>query len=131
MPRASSRRAALVFNRLSLCRGRADCSADGGMIERIEFDSTLIRRGRAALSVSEMVAFVEALEARPLMKLLEELPELARLSEAKFTLATKTLRRRFRSESIGDQIQLRATAGKIAESIRDPEAAARVRRLFA
>ncbi|MEK6371447.1 MAG: hypothetical protein AABO58_02015 [Acidobacteriota bacterium] len=59
------------------------------MQERADFDSTLIRRGRSALSVSEMVAFVETLEARPLIKLLEELPELARPSDAKFVLATK------------------------------------------
>ncbi len=101
------------------------------MIERTDFDSTLIRRGRAALSVSEMVAFVETLEARPLMKLLEELPELARLSEAKFVLATKTLRRRFRSEAIVDQIQLRVAANEIADAIREPEAALRIRALFA
>ena len=94
------------------------------------FDSTLIRRGKNALSVSEMVAFVDTLEARPLIKLLEELPELARLSEAKFTLATKTLRRRFRGESIVDQMQLRIMANEVAQTIQDGEAAARVRALF-
>ncbi len=99
--------------------------------ERLDFDSTLIRRGRSALSMSEMVAFVETLEARPLLTLLEELPELAGLSEAKFTLATKTLRRRFRGESIVDQIQLRILANEVAESIADSDAARRVRALFA
>ena len=101
------------------------------MEERIDpFDSTLIRRGKSALSVSEMVAFVDTLEARPLLKLLEELPELARLSEAKFTLATKTLRRRFRGESIVDQMQLRIMANEVAQTMADTEAAARVRALF-
>lgn len=95
-----------------------------------DFDSTLIRRGRNALSMSEMVQFVETLEARPLMTLLEELPELARLSEAKFTLAVKTLRRRFRGEPMADQLQLRVLANEIAESIRDLEASRRVRTLF-
>src|SRR5947207_2580431 len=99
-------------------------------MERIDLDSTLIRRGRSALSVSEMVTFVETLEARPLMKLLEELPGLARLSEAKFTLATKTLRRRFRGESLVNQVQLRIVANEVAEAIRDPETASRVRSLF-
>src|ERR1051325_4930843 len=103
MPRESSRRAALVFNRLSLRRWRTDCVRTGAVEERTDvLDSTLIRRGRSALSVSEMVAFVDMLETRPLIKVLEELPELARLSEAKFTLATKTLRRRFRGESVID-----------------------------
>ncbi len=95
-----------------------------------DFDSTLIRRGRNALSMSEMVQFVETLEARPLIKLLEELPELARLSEAKFTLAVKTLRRRFRGEAMADQLQLRIVANEVAETIRDTEAARRVRSLF-
>ena len=78
-----------------------------------------------------MVAFVDALEARPLIKLLEELPELARLSDAKFTLATKTLRRRFRGESVVDQIQLRIVANDVAQGIEDSGTAARVRALFA
>ena len=98
---------------------------------RDSLDSTLIRRGRSALSVSEMVTFVDMLEARPLIKLLEELPELARLSEAKFQLATKTLRRRFRGESIIDQIQLRIVANEVAQAIDNAETAARVRGLFA
>lgn len=100
------------------------------MLERADFDSTLIRRGRSALSVSEMVAFVETLEARPLIVLLEELPELARLSEAKFVLATKTLRRRFRGETVVDQLQLRVAANEIADAIPEPETASRVRGLF-
>ena len=101
------------------------------MEERTDaLDSTLIRRGRSALSVSEMVAFVDMLEARPLIKLLEELPELARLSEAKFALATKTLRRRFRGESITDQIQLRIVANEVAQEIKDVDTASRVRGLF-
>jgi hypothetical protein len=70
------------------------------------------------------------LEARPLLKLLEELPELARLSDAKFTLATKTLRRRFRGESVVDQMQLRIVANDVAQTMADAEAAARVRGLF-
>jgi hypothetical protein len=98
--------------------------------ERLDTDSTLIRRGRSALSMSEMVAFVDMLETRPLFKLLEELPELARLSDAKFTLAVKTLRRRFRGESVVDQMQLRIVAHEVAQSIDDSDAAGRVRGLF-
>jgi hypothetical protein len=98
--------------------------------ERTDFDSTLIRRGRTALTVSEMVAFVDMLEARPLIKLLEELPELARLSEAKFALTMRTLRRRLHGESIVDQMQLRIVANDVAQTIDDTDAAARVRALF-
>src|SRR5215212_2365517 len=113
MLRESSRRAAFVFNRLSLRPWPVACWRDGLMEPLADFDSTLIRRGRSALSMSEMVQFVETLEARPLIKLLEELPELARLSEAKFTLAMKTLRRRFRGERVPDQIQLREAARRV------------------
>jgi hypothetical protein len=77
-----------------------------------------------------MVAFVDMLEARPLIKLLEELPDLARLSDAKFALATKTLRRRFRGESVVDQMQLRIVANDVAQAVEDGETAARVRGLF-
>src|SRR5437764_894954 len=102
------------------------------MDERTDaFDSTLIRRGRGAMSISEMVSFVDMLEARPLIKLLEELPELARLSEAKFALATKTLRRRFRGESVVNQIQLRIVANDLAQTIDDTDTAARVIGLLA
>ena len=105
------------------------CSA--AVEERTDpLDSTLVRRGRSALSVSEMVAFVDMLEARPLIKLLEELPELARLSDAKFALATRTLRRRFRGESVVDQMQLRIVANDVAAAIEDIDTAARVRGLF-
>src|SRR5204862_6123814 len=99
-------------------------------MERIDLDSTLIRRGRSALSVSELVTFVETLGARPLMTLLEELPGLARLSEAAFALATKTLRRRFRGESLVNQVQLRLVANEVAEAMREAEPAARVRSLL-
>ena len=96
-----------------------------------ECDSTLIRRGRTALTFWEMAQFAETLNSRPLMKLLEELPELARLSTAKFNLATITLRRRFRIEAPVDQIQLRAVANEIAASVEEPMAARRIRELFA
>jgi hypothetical protein len=96
-----------------------------------ESDSTLIRRGRNALTFSEMAQFAETLSNRPLTKLLEELPELARLSTAKFNLATITLRRRIRSEAPVDQIQLRAIANEIAATVDEPVAARRIRDLFA
>ena len=97
---------------------------------REECDSTLIRRGRAALTFSEMAQFADTLSSRPLLKLLEELPDLARLSSAKFNLATITLRRRFRAEAPMDQIQLRETANEIAATVPDSAVARRIRELF-
>lgn len=98
---------------------------------RQECDSTLIRRGRTALTFWEMAQFAETLCQRPLPKLLEELPELARLSPAKFNLATITLRRRFRNETPIDQLQLREIANEIADTLGDSATATRIRELFA
>jgi len=97
---------------------------------REECDSTLIRRGRSALTFSEMAQFADTLSSRPLPMLLEELPELARLSTAKFNLATITLRRRFRTEAPIDQLQLREIANEIAATVPDSNVATRIRELF-
>ena len=97
---------------------------------REECDSTLIRRGRSALTFWEMAQFADTLSNRPLPKLLEELPDLARLSTAKFNLATITLRRRFRGETPVDQIQLRQIANEIAATVSDSAVATRIRDIF-
>jgi len=95
-----------------------------------DFDSTLIRRGREAVTYPDMVEFATTLETRPLTKLLEELPDLARLSEAKFSVASKVLRRRFRSESPIDQKQLKAFGHEIAARVFDASVADRIRSIF-
>ncbi len=95
-----------------------------------DFDSTLIRRGRSSVTLTEIIAFVRTLEERPLTTLLDELPELARLSDTKFSLAIATLRRRFRGETPVDQMQLRVTAFEIARGVRDHAVAQRIRDLF-
>jgi hypothetical protein len=93
-------------------------------------DSTLIRRGRTAVTMTELAAFVKTLEERPVGTLLAELPELAQLSDTKFSLALTTLRRRFRGETPVDQLQLRATAWEIARDVSDRNTADRIRSLF-
>lgn len=97
---------------------------------QFDLDSTLIRRGRSAVTFSDMAAFVKTLEERPVAVLLGELPDLARLSDTKFSLALLTIRRRFRGESPVDQLQLREFAREIANSIEDPSVAERVRDIF-
>ena len=93
-------------------------------------DSTLIRRGKSSVTLTEIISFVHTLEDRPLATLLDELPDLARLSETKFSLAIATLRRRFRGETAADQEQLRTTAYEIARGVRDYNVAQRIRELF-
>ena len=93
-------------------------------------DSTLIRRGRDAVTFTDMVTFVRTLEERPIMKLLDELPDLARLSDTKFDLAMKTLRRRFHAHTPIEQVQLQVYAIEIAECIAEADVAQRVRSMF-
>lgn len=61
--------------------------------------STLVRSAKSALTFTEMAAFVHDLEARPLPRLLADLPGLLALPEAKFALVVMVLRRKTRPES--------------------------------
>ena len=70
------------------------------------------------------------LELRPLAKLLADLPELARVSDAKLSVASNVLRRRFRSETPLAQLQLRASGREIASTIADDTVAQRIRNIF-
>ncbi len=99
------------------------------MIANSDADSTLVRSGRAAVTVADMKVFATLLEQRPLVTLLGELPSLARLSDSKFNLTTNVLRRRFRGETPIDMLQLRSIAEEIAAST-DPVVAGRIRALF-
>lgn len=82
----------------------------------LDFDSTLIRRGFHAATLSEMEDFVETLQGRPLDKLLAELPGLASLSEMKFNLARQVIRRRARTLALVDREQLRTLAHEVADA---------------
>lgn len=96
----------------------------------MDFDSTLIRRARTAVTFTDMADFASELDTRPIIKLLDELPELARLSETKFVLATRVLRRRFEEETTVDQVQLQSIADEIAANVLDADTSARIRRIF-
>jgi hypothetical protein len=96
-----------------------------------EYSTTLIRVGNEAATFREMVEFADMLEQRPVLKLLEDLPGLALMSEAKFNLATQILRRRFRHEAEVDRAQLITFANEIADSAHTAEASERIRHIFA
>lgn len=99
--------------------------------DEFDADSTVVRAGRSAMTYSDMVAFADAIEDRPLPKLLEDLPGIAALSDSKFRIASNVLRRRFRLESPIDQIQLRVIADEIASGMEDRVVAKRIREVFA
>jgi len=98
--------------------------------EQVDFSSSLVRRGKGAMTYSDMVAFAESVETRPLGKLLEELPDIASLSDSKFRIASTVMRRRFRLESPMEQIQLRVIADEIASAVDDRAVANRIRDVF-
>ena len=79
----------------------------------IDFDSTLIRNGLQATTISEMTRFVATMEQRPLDKLLQDLPGFALFSETKFSLARAVLRRRMKELSDGDREQLQVLADEV------------------
>jgi len=60
--------------------------------------STLVKSGKSALTFTEMAAFVHDLEARPAPRLLQDLPGLMALPEAKYGLVLMVLRRKTRPE---------------------------------
>lgn len=95
-----------------------------------DLDSTLVRRGRQATSFADMVAFAQSVHDRPFDKLLEELPLLARLSDTKFNLATRVLRRRFMTESPANQHRLRTVGQEVASTVSSDWVAGRIRSIF-
>ena len=70
-----------------------------------DLDSTLIRRGRSSVTLSEIATFVRTLEERPVATLLGETP--------------------------GDQLQLCEIAHEIAGDVDDRYVADRIREIFA
>jgi hypothetical protein len=95
-----------------------------------DLDSTLIRRGSAASTLTDMADFVEMIQERPVDKLLAELPGLAQLSETKFSLARVVIRRRARTLERPELEQLRAFAYEVADDT-GGEVGERIRSLFA
>ena len=95
----------------------------------LDLDSTLIRRGTQAATLSEMAEFVTTIEQRPLGRLLEDLPGLAALSETKFHLARKVIRRRLRGLADIEREQLGILAEEVAATV-DALTADRIRGLF-
>ncbi len=92
--------------------------------------STLIRRARRATSVSDMVEFAKTIHEQPLAALFEELPQIARLSDTKFHLATNILKTRLRAQSSSDQNELRRMGFEIADRTTSKWVGDRIRSIF-
>jgi hypothetical protein len=95
---------------------------------RPSFDSTLIRRGSEAATFDEIAAFARMIEERPIAILLDDLSALEFLSDTKFQIARRTLRRRFRAMEEGELDTARGYLAKLERT--NPEAAHRLRLLL-
>lgn len=82
-----------------------------------DFDSTLVRSGAQATTFTDMVRFVSEIGSRPLEKLIFDLPELARLSDVKFALACRMVRRRLAALPESERANIREIAESVAATI--------------
>src|SRR5688500_16818566 len=62
-------------------------------------ESPIVRHGKAAFSFSEMGRFVRELEARPLDRLVADLPGLLELPDAKYALVSLAVSKRMRKSA--------------------------------
>lgn len=92
-----------------------------------DFDSTLIRRGSEAATFDEIAAFARMIEERPIATLLDDLSAIEFLSDTKFQIASRTLRRRLRAMEEAELETVRAHLAALERS--DPLAAERLRLL--
>ena len=80
-------------------RWRAPSYAPMAPDDEDEFSSTIVRRGKAAFSFSEMGTFVRDLEGRPLERLLADLAGLLELPDGKHGLVAMVLGKRMRASA--------------------------------
>jgi hypothetical protein len=67
--------------------------------EADDSSSTLVHQGKNALTFTEMAAFVRDIEARPLPRLLTDLPGLLALPDLKYQLVVMVLRKKVKDGS--------------------------------
>jgi hypothetical protein len=64
---------------------------------REDMETTIVRTGKAAFSLSEMGKFTKDLQTRPLPRLLEDLPGLMKIADSKYPLVAMALGKRMRA----------------------------------
>jgi hypothetical protein len=79
-------------------------------------DTTMVRRGKAAFSLTDMSRFVRELQDRHLPKLLSDLPGLMDLPDGKYSLVALALGKRMRTsseemEAIEEELQILKRVG--------------------
>jgi hypothetical protein len=92
--------------------------------------STLVQTGKAALTFTEMAAFVRDFEARPLERLIADLDGLMALPDAKHALVVMVLRKKVRPGAAGREVIL-ARLQELQVGAENPAARARAQAFLA
>ena len=92
--------------------------------------STLVQTGKAALTFTEMAAFVHDIEARPHARLLSDLEGLMALPDAKYQLVVMVLRRKIR-HAPSEREAVLARLRELQAGAASPEVRARAERFLA
>ena len=85
-------------------------------------DSTLLRRGKVAFTLADMAAFASNLAARPIERLVADLPALLTLPEGKYGIVSLAVTKRMRaseSERASLQQRLRSLEAKADGKVRE------------
>jgi hypothetical protein len=79
--------------------------------------SSVVLRGIDARTFTEMESFVKDLEARPVERLLRDLPELADLPETKVSLVSYVISAKYRAAEPGERKRMRESVAVTFESL--------------
>ena len=88
--------------------------------------SSVVLRGIDARTFTEMESFVKDLEARPVERLLRDLPELADLPLTKVSLVSYVIAGKFRAAEADERQRMRESVAATFESLRPGEVRDRV-----
>lgn len=89
-------------------------------------DSSVVLRGIDARTFSEMESFVKDLEARPVERLLRDLPHLAELPQTKVSLVSYVMYSKFRAAEAAEKNRMRESVAVTFESLLPGETKERV-----
>lgn len=88
--------------------------------------SSVVIRGIDARTFSEMESFVKDLEARPVERLLRDLPQLADLPMTKVSLVSYVMYTKFRAADAAERIRMRESVAITYEALAAGETKERV-----
>ena len=88
--------------------------------------SSVVLRGIDARTFTEMESFVKDLEARPVERLLRDLPELADLPMTKVSLVSYVIAAKFRASEAEERERMRESVGATYERLAGGEVKERV-----